>query len=97
MNFYIILYFLEIFYNYYFIKIKKLRSYIFFINQIKIYILFFLFLIPPEGNLKSLNLIDIQLVYCSEFIDCIQQYWNFRRYRNKPTGTINITSIKTYQ
>ena len=69
MNFCIVLCFLEISYSHYFVKIKKLRFCILFTNQIKTYISFFLLLIPPEGSLKPLNLIDIQLVYCSEFID----------------------------
>ena len=74
ISFYIIFYFLEVFCNHYFIRIKKLRSYIFFINQIETYILFFFLLILSEDNLKSLNLINIQLMYCSKLIDCAQQY-----------------------
>ena len=57
MNFCIIFYFLEVSCSHYFIKIKKLKSCIFFINQIKVYISFFF--IPSEGNLKSLNFINI--------------------------------------
>ena len=59
MNFYIIFCFLEVSCSHYFIRIKKLRSCIFFINQIEIYILFLLLLIPPEDSLKFLNLISI--------------------------------------
>ena len=44
VNFYIIFYLLEVSYSHYFIRIKKLRFCILFVNQIKIYILFLFFL-----------------------------------------------------
>ena len=44
MSFCIIFYFLKIFCSHYFIRIKKLRFCIFFINQIETYISFFFFL-----------------------------------------------------
>ena len=96
MNFYIIFYFLEIFCSYYFIRIKKLRFYILFTNQIEAYISFLFLFIPPKDSLKFLNFMGIQLVYYSELIDYAQQCWNFGRYKSKSAGMINKINIKAY-